>query len=96
LAISRYVTINDTEVQVSGFIYRAIEDELLSYDTVISKEGMRIDQYAYKYYEDADDWWLIAAASGIGWWLQVPPGIVLRIPNNITQVEKFIQTIGEQ
>jgi hypothetical protein len=25
-------------------------------------------------------WWVIAAASGIGWGMQVPPGVILKIP----------------
>jgi len=37
-------------------------------------------------YQSSTYWWVIAAASGIGWGLQVPPGTVLRIPKNIGEV----------
>ena len=30
---------------------------------------------------DGRNWWMIAAASKIGWAPQVPPGTLLRIPN---------------
>ena len=93
MAINRYVTINDSEVNVSGYLYRAVEKKLIDVDTVISEEGKRLDHYAFEYYEDADDWWVIAAASGIGWWLQIPAGIVLSIPNNPQQVQRFIDNL---
>ena len=93
MAISRYAFINNTEVNVSGFIYRAVEDDLLSYETHISVEGKRLDQYAYEFYGDSNDWWLIAAASGIGWWLQIPGGILLKIPNDTNQIQSFIDNL---
>ena len=37
-------------------------------------------------YNDSSLWWVIAAASGIGWGLQVPPGTVIRIPIDLAQV----------
>ena len=47
----------------------------------ILKEGDRLDILAGKYYGNAKLWWAIAAASGIGWGLQAPPGTVLYIPS---------------
>ena len=44
------------------------------------KENQRLDHIASEYYGDGTKWWIIAAASGIGWWLQVPPGTILRVP----------------
>lgn len=40
----------------------------------------RLDTIAGREYGDGRLWWLIAAASGIGWGLQVPPGTVIVIP----------------
>lgn len=50
------------------------------------QEGERIDIIAGQLYGDGRLWWIIAAASGIGWMLQVPPGTLLRIPLSLEQV----------
>lgn len=46
-------------------------------------EGQRLDSIAAEEYgaDSANDWWLIAAASNIGWVAQVPPGTILIIPD---------------
>ena len=59
----------------------------------ISKENDRLDVIAGRIYGDASYWWIIAAASGIGWWLQVAPGTVLYIPTPIEQIEKLAERI---
>lgn len=53
----------------------------IRFRTLISQESQRIDAIAGLEYDDAKLWWVIAAASNIGWSLQVPPGTLLRIPN---------------
>ena len=41
----------------------------------------RLDQLAYKFYGNADDWWIIATANGLGkGTLWTPKNIVIRIP----------------
>lgn len=57
--------------------------------TYITKENERLDIIAGKYYGNGALWWLIAAASGVGWGLQVPPGTILKIPD-FNVVEKYI------
>lgn len=49
---------------------------------IYSKVGDRLDNLAYKYYEDQSLWWVIAKANNIGKgsWL-VEPGLLLRIPS---------------
>ncbi len=54
-----------------------------SYTVVITKESQRLDHIAHEYYGDGSLWWVIAAASGIGWWLQVPPGTRLIVPSDV-------------
>lgn len=44
-------------------------------------EGQRLDSIAGEVYADGKLWWVIAAASDIGWGLQAPPETILRIPN---------------
>lgn len=40
----------------------------------------RLDTLAGVVYGDARYWWVLAAASEIGWGLQVPAGTVLKVP----------------
>ena len=67
-------------------IFKAAESGTLKCKIVILEEGKRIDSIAGAAYGDSRLWWVIAAASGVGWALQAPPGTVLRVPLNITQV----------
>tara|TARA_R100000808_G_C2155265_1_gene167287 strand:+ start:5421 stop:5717 length:297 start_codon:yes stop_codon:yes gene_type:complete len=71
-------------------LYKAAQEGRLSTSEYVTKEGDRLDQLAGKYYGNGRYWWVIAAASGIGWGIQVPPGIVLTIPDNISQVEGLV------
>ena len=41
------------------------------------------------FYKDSRFWWVLAAASDIGWGLQVPPGTIINIPN-INQVSIIV------
>jgi len=50
-----------------------------SEDTI--RESQRLDHVAGVVYGDSSLWWVIAAASEIGWGLQVPPGTYIRIPD---------------
>ena len=71
-------------------INSAINNGTLSYTTMILAEGQRLDHIAYAYYKNANLWWVIAAASGIGWGLQLPPGTLLFIPNNVDEVYNLL------
>ena len=57
---------------------------------VRTKEGERLDIIAAKYLGDARLWWIVAACSGVGWAMQVPPGTVLNIPVNIAEISALI------
>ena len=67
-------------------IHNAVHQNLLETNQYVLTAGERLDIIAGKYYDDANYWWVIAAASGIGWNLQVPPGTLLRIPTDISKV----------
>ena len=71
-------------------LYRAAIAGLISCTVHISKEGERLDHLAGQFYGDATYWWVIAAASGIGWGLQIPAGTFLTVPTNIGQVEALV------
>jgi len=54
--------------------------------TIILKEGERLDRIANDVYGDGRLWWVIAAASNIGWWMQVPPGTRIQVPIDMSHV----------
>jgi nucleoid-associated protein YgaU len=54
------------------------------------KEGERLDSIAGKAYGDGALWWVIAAASGIGWWLQTPPGTLIKIPTDLSYLKSIL------
>ncbi len=67
-------------------IYNAVQSGVLPFNTYVLRGGERLDTVAGRAYGDSSLWWVIAAASGIGWGLQVPVGTVLYVPQNIGQV----------
>jgi nucleoid-associated protein YgaU len=72
-------------------IFFACENGTIKFSTYVLEEAQRLDQLAGVAYQSSTYWWVIAAASGIGWGLQVPPGTVLRIPRNLSEVLGYIQ-----
>lgn len=67
----------------------AIKDGSVSIaKSIITVEADRLDNLAGTIYGDSRLWWVLAAASNIGWGLQVPPGTVINIVR-ITDVESF-------
>jgi hypothetical protein len=54
------------------------------------REGERLDRIAGEVYGDGRLWWVIAAASNIGWWMQCPPGTRLWVPIDLSQVSALI------
>lgn len=50
----------------------------------------RLDSLAGRIYNDSSAWWIIAAASGIGWALQVPSGTRIVVPVDISQVADLV------
>ena len=91
--INRYAVVNNEEINISPHIYRAVELNTIDYKEVVSESGKRLDHYSFEEYEEARNWWIIAAASGIGWWLQVAPGTVLRIPTDLDQIEQLKEAL---
>lgn len=93
---SRYL--NDTPTGLGGFtsgfavsnIRQALRSGDLAYKTEITVEGDRLDIIAQREYGDGRLWWVIAAASHIGWWLQVPPGIAIRIPTDLAEIRDLV------
>jgi len=67
-------------------ISRAVDNGLIAYAVHIVEGRERLDQLAGIVYNDSSYWWIIAAASKIGWGLQITQGTVLRIPKRIDEV----------
>lgn len=62
-------------------IRNGIRSGTIRFTTEVLKEGQRLDSISGRIYGDATLFWVIAAASDIGWSLQVPPSTILTIPN---------------
>lgn len=70
------------ETQLLPDIDRQPEDIIITVDN-----PDRLDRIAFRYYDDAKLWWVIAAANGLGrgdW--SVPAGTRLRIPQNLSSI----------
>lgn len=74
----------------STLIFNAVENGLIDFTTIELKEKQRLDQLAGSVYKDSSYWWVIAAASGIGWSLQVPAGTIIRIPTSLDNVMSIL------
>lgn len=62
-------------------IRNGIEAGTIRYSTRRVLQGQRLDSIAGEVYNNGRLWWVIAAASEVGWSLQVPPETIIRIPN---------------
>jgi hypothetical protein len=73
-------------------IRQGISLGILQVKTVVLAQGQRLDTVAGDEYGDGSLWWVIAAASNIGWSPQVPPGTILSVPTNISAVAQALAT----
>ena len=67
-------------------IYQAALNSQISYNDSRLVSKQRLDHVAFVAYGDSALWWVIAAASGIGWALQCPAGTTIRIPTDLNQI----------
>lgn len=73
-----------TRYGTSESIYQlrlAISSNRIPVKEMTLQESQRLDILAGIEYGNSSYWWLIAAASNIGWGLQVPPGTHIKIPD---------------
>lgn len=77
---------------IANRLFHLVDNEVIGLKAKIVADGTkRLDQYAYDYYGESLNWWIIAAASGLGWWFNlkkeendgsgVQSGIVLFVPH---------------
>ena len=84
--------ISQIEQYGARFLKYPTKNEILQLD-IVSHTWSFGDMYyklAYDNYGDPTLWWVIAACSGIGWGLQVPPGIYLKIPTDIGAIQAML------
>ena len=72
-------------------IYAAVKSGRIEFTAHVLKGGERLESIAAHSYGDATLWWVIAAASGIAWGLQVPPGTLVRIPKRLSEIMPLIR-----
>ena len=70
-------------------IRAGIRSGKINFQVLFLKETIRLDVLAGQYYQDARYYWIISAASDIGWSLQVPPNTRIIIPD-LQQALRFI------
>jgi hypothetical protein len=92
---SKKITLSDGKVIIPSsrninLIRKAVEKGVIASKTLVISENERLDKIAAISYGHSNYWWIIAAASGIGWSLQVPPGVVICIPSNLEQIYGYI------
>jgi len=75
---------------ISALIYSNVREGNITTFNYVLKEGERLDQLAGRYLGNGDLWWVIAAASGIGWMLQAAPGTRIKIPDNVGQIMSYV------
>lgn len=87
MAVSRY-----TRAPIFGFgsqqgtsqavatVRRAVRDGSLQTTSTVVRGSERLDTMAGVIYGDARYWWVLAAASDIGWGMQIPVGTVINVP----------------
>ena len=76
--------------QATFLIRNAIANGSLPIAKILNTTGHdRLDSIAGVVYGDAKYWWVLAAASGIGWGMQVPPNTVINVPD-LKYVERLV------
>jgi len=58
-------------------------------NTLVATQSDRLDTLSGVLYGDGRYWWVLAAASNIGWGLQVPPGTLINVPD-LRAVERVV------
>ena len=71
-------------------IHRAVRQGNIICKQIILREEERLDHIAGKVYGNGQLWWVIAAASGIGWGLQVPPGTRISVPTELSGIAMLV------
>ena len=74
----------------SCYVVSALNNQI-NFETIILQQRERLDTLSAQIYGDGKLWWILAAASDIGFGLQVPAGTIIRVPN----IEQVSNLVGE-
>ena len=77
---------------LSTRIYAAVDAGTINASVSQLESNTRLDIIAFEAYGDATLWWIIAAASGIGWSMQLSPGTYIRVPTNIYTIYELMRS----
>lgn len=61
-------------------IRSAVKDGRIHVKQIVVRGAERLDTIAGSVYGDGRYWWVLAAASDIGWGLQIPAGTIINVP----------------
>lgn len=73
-------------------IYQAIDRGEVPATVKQLSSATRLDILAFECYGDASLWWIIAAASGIGWSMQLSPGAYVRVPTDLNVIYEIMRS----
>lgn len=76
--------------QSVAVLRRARDFGLIQLETMVLQESQRLDHIAHEKLGNPMDWWVIAALSDIGWGMQLPPGTILKIPTNLSEISALV------
>ncbi len=76
--------------QVGARIRTAVKNGYLTSNVIVIGHSTRLDHLAWQVYGDSSMWWVIAAASGIGWGMQIPAGTRVVVPMDKEKIELVI------
>lgn len=97
MATSRYAftrRIDGTRIattDISSKIFFAAQNNQIGFNVIKLAEKQRLDHIAATSYGDSTLWWVIAAASGVGWAAQCPAGTILRVPSDLNQIYALLR-----
>lgn len=78
--------------EMTSKIFGAADNGSLASNLYQIQSGERLDHIAFKVWGDATLWWIIAAASGIGWPTQLVAGTYVRIPTDLSAVYNILKS----
>jgi hypothetical protein len=81
-----------TTPDISSRIYGEVDSGVIPSTLTQVTSNKRLDVIAFEAYGDASLWWIIAAASGIGWPMQLSPGTYIRVPTDLNRIYEIMRS----
>jgi len=76
---------------MTRLIFDAVDSGAIPAEVLQIDATSRLDIIAFEAYGDSTLWWIIAAASGIGWPTQLAPGTYIRVPKDLNAVYEIMR-----